>query len=93
MPQEAGIPKVVDLVPRVLRAIESRGGVAINEEIAAFVIRELGLSPQQASEPHDKVLGKGRTELEYRIAWARTRLRQQGKITIRSGKVWGLAGV
>ena len=90
MSSAAELPKVRDLVPHVMRAIESQGGLATNEEIAALIVRELGLSSEQVSEPHDKVVGKGRTELEYRIAWARTRLKSMGKIERRSRGVWGL---
>ena len=58
MSSAAEIPKVGDLVPHVMRAIESHRGLATNEEIVAFIVRDLELSPEQASEPHDKVLGK-----------------------------------
>ena len=90
MSKEGTLPRVSDLVPSVLKAIASQDGMATNEQISAFVAHDLSLSADIASIAHNKTTLRGRTELEYRIAWARTRLRQQGKIESPSRKVWRL---
>ena len=92
MSSTADIPPAGQLTPLVLRAIEAGSGQATNQQITEFVTQTLGLSAERIAELHDPVLGKGRTELEYRLAWSRTRLRQQGKIVRRTAGVWALAG-
>jgi len=88
---EAQLPTAVRLAPLVLRALEELGGVASNDQIEKFVVTHLRLTHEQASTPHGLPGESGRTELGYRIAWARTKLRREGKIVNRSKGVWALA--
>jgi hypothetical protein len=52
-----------------------------NLEIEKFAIEQLGISEEAQRIPREK----SRTELQYRLAWARTKAKGEGKIT-RNGK-------
>lgn len=64
-----------------MQALRELGGQGSNAEIAARVADLMALDVEQRAVPHGQ---DGRTEMEYRIAWARTRLGKSGKIE-RSG--------
>jgi restriction system protein len=90
MPKDTAVPPATKLMPLVMKAIEGNGGVATNQEIEKAVAAALELTPEEASMPHGE-LGEGsRTELGYRVAWARTRLKREGKIVNRSKGVWAV---
>lgn len=89
-------PEAVDELPSqaalrvpVLRALLSLGGEASNDQIASEVARVFSLSEGARSLPHDPSKG-GRTEFEYRLAWARTRLKAAGEIEGAGRMVWRL---
>ena len=65
-------------------------GLATNEEIVAFIVRDLELSPEQASEPHDKVLGKGTHRAGVPHCLGEDEAEGFGKIERRSRGVWEL---
>lgn len=73
----------------ILQALTRRGGEASNVEIEGAVARELGLSDEQQAIAHDASRGN-RTELAYRLAWARTRLKNEGLIEPCGRKRWVL---
>ncbi len=71
------IPRFDELFNAVLDAIRSLGGSAQNNEITQHVIDKLILSDQAAEQRHkDSTM----TELEYRLTWSRTYLKQYGVI-------------
>lgn len=81
------IPSHDELMNPILRALGRLGGSASISELTEQVIEEL--SPPQAviQQPH----GRGNTsELEYRLAWARTYLKKFGLITNSDRGVWAL---
>jgi restriction system protein len=84
------IPRSKDLVPLVLEALGSLGGVASSKEIDDFVIQRLGLSAELISQPHSN--GKGRTEIKYRLAWSRTLAKRSGMILLDTNRTWILKG-
>jgi len=55
-----------------------------NEEIEKFVIRELGISEAAQQIAREK----SRTELQYRLAWARTKAKGAGLIMRDGAKSW-----
>ena len=70
-----------------LQAIHEAGGSASINEITKIVIRNLAISDDDANEPH----GNGtQTELEYRLAWARTDLKKYGLVTNSARGIWAL---
>ena len=85
-----GIPTAAALSPFIVRALERLGGEGALQEIYEEVLSELHLTPEELRIPH--VEGKRRSELDYRMAWARTRLRHQGKIERVDRGIWRLTG-
>jgi len=72
-----------------LNALETLGGSGNIEEITDTVIQALNLPENIASQPHnpDK---SSETELEYRLAWARTYLKKYGLLDNSERGVWAL---
>ncbi len=85
-----GVPSARDLVNPVLVAIREAGGSALIGEITESVIRDLGLSEDDANQPHGTGGTGYQTELEYRLGWARWRLKKYGVITNSNRGVWAL---
>lgn len=82
------VPSQDDLYNPTLKALRDLGGSGSNSEIAEQVISILDLSEEVAEVSH---LGSTtQTELEYRLAWARTSLRKAGFITNSGRGVWAL---
>ena len=65
------VPTVEDLYVPTLKALKKLGGSANIEELNDKVYELMKLSEDVLSVPH----GNGRTKIEYRLAWARTRLK------------------
>lgn len=79
-------PSQEELVEPIYKALIELGGSATNDEILEFVIRMLNLPDSIVDLPR-----KGesqRTELEYRLAWGRTRLKKYGAITNSKRGIW-----
>jgi hypothetical protein len=55
-----------------------------NLEIEKFVVQELGISEADQKIPREK----SRTELQYRLAWARTKAKGAGLIVRDGTKSW-----
>ena len=71
-----------------LHAIRGLGGSASISEITSRVTRELDLPPDITEKPHGR---QGRqTELEYRLAWSRTYLKQYGLVDNSERGIWSL---
>jgi restriction system protein len=69
-------PTIPQLINSLVLAIRNNHGAATNQEIKEFVITSLSLSPEQVSIVHEG----NRTKLDYRLAWARTKAKEQGLI-------------
>lgn len=70
-----------------LQAIKDLGDSGTNQEIEDRAIEVAGYSDDQLSVPH----GDGRrTEIQYRMAWARTYLKAVGAIDNSSRGVWSI---
>jgi restriction system protein len=82
------VPNPYELVDPTLDALRQLGGSGTNEEIYEKVIEIMELPPEVIDVPHGD---SGQTELAYEMAWARTNLRQLGKIKNAGRGVWALA--
>ena len=82
------LPTVARLEPLVVAASEHCGGEASLQEILDFVSAEMRLTPEQLSVRHKD--GLARRELDYRLAWTRTKLRGEGRITRVGRGIWCL---
>lgn len=79
-------PNSATLLESVLNAVRDLGGRATNKEIHDKVAKDLQLTAEQVSKIHS---GK-RTELEYRLAWARTNAKRKGLLIATEDKHWAL---
>lgn len=91
MPTKVDLPASTLLQQSILRALRDLGGAASNEELALHVAKELGLTADHLSILHDAARGK-RSEFEYRMAWARTRLKASGMVENAGPKRWRVRG-
>ena len=66
------------MMPAVLNALRANDGQAFNAEINAAVVQALALPLAACARLHKE--GAALTEVEYRLQWTRTYLRQFGLI-------------
>lgn len=83
------LPTPRGLVPRVVEALATLGGIASSKQIDALVQENLDLEPNVLHVLHDSS-GSRRTELEYRLAWARTYATKSGQIEKTNDRQWRL---
>jgi restriction system protein len=81
------VPTFDELMDPTLQALKRLGGSASIDELVPEIVRLMGLPQDIADEPHGNT---GRTELEYRSAWARTYLRKAGLIENSERGIWAL---
>lgn len=81
------VPTHLQLLNPTLDALRDLGGSASIEELVQHVIDRLGLPQEIVDQQH----GRGsKTELEYRLAWARTYLKKYGLVANSERGVWAL---
>jgi len=81
------VPTFDELMLPTLQALKRLGGSASIDELVPEMVRLLELPQDVADVPHGST---GRTELEYRSAWARTYLRKAGLIENSERGIWAL---
>jgi restriction system protein len=81
------VPTFDELMNPTLQALKRLGGSASIDELVPEIVRIMGLPQDIADVPHGNT---GRTELEYRSAWARTYLRKAGFIENSERGIWAL---
>ncbi len=82
------IPTFDALMNPMIQSLKSLGGSGTIEEIYNKVVEIAGLNDEQLEVLHK---GKGyQTEVEYRLAWARTWLRKYGVLENSARGVWAL---
>ena len=81
------VPRYHELFNPLLEALHELGGSGTNDEIYETVLDQSDLSDEIAEVPHDPEKSN-RTELEYRLAWARTYLKKYGVINNSERGVW-----
>lgn len=85
--KKSEVPQFHELMNPTLQALKRLGGSASIDELVPEVVRLIGLPQEVADLPHGT---SGRTELEYRSAWARTYLRNAGLIENSERGIWAL---
>jgi restriction system protein len=78
------LPKYQDLIPALIKVLTIAGKPLSNSELETSVIQELGIPSNLAQILHS---GK-RTELQYRLAWARTKAKSSGLISSPARETW-----
>ena len=79
-------PDSSTLETSVLKAIKANGGLAKTAEIDKFVIEDLKLSSEQLVQ----IRSGNRTEIQYRLAWVRTKAKSRGLIEKVTNRTWKL---
>jgi restriction system protein len=79
-------PNSATLEAAVLSAIREFGGVAKTSDIDEFVIKALELTQEQISQ----IRTGNRTEIQYRLAWVRTKTKNRGLIEKTPNNHWKL---
>ena len=80
------LPKYQDLITPMLRSLDLDGTEVSISEIEKKVISILGIPETLSREIHSG----NRTELQYRLAWARTKAKASGWISTSKREFWGL---
>jgi restriction system protein len=81
------VPTFDELMDPTVQALKRLGGSASIDELVPEIVRLLNLPQEVADVPHGTT---GRTELEYRSAWARTYLRKAGFIENSERGIWAV---
>ena len=81
------VPTFDELMNPTIQALRRLGGSGSIDELVPEIVRLLELPQEVADVPHGAT---GRTELEYRSAWARTYLRKAGFIENSERGIWAL---
>ena len=86
---KSAVPKYHELFNPLLSALHELGGSGTNTEIYETVADRADIPDAVTEIPHDPEKSN-RTELEYRLAWARTYLKKFGLITNSERGVWAI---
>lgn len=86
--QEPKIPSYRDLMNPTLRALRDLGGSGSNNEIYEQVVENEEYTDDLIEIPHSE--DASQTEVEYRIAWAKTYLKKYGLLENSKRGVWAL---
>lgn len=84
------LPTYEDLMNPLLKALRELGGSGSVEEIYEKVTENLHLPEEMLSQLHNPETGN-RTEIGYRLAWARTYLKKYGLLENSSRGVWSIS--
>lgn len=85
------LPHSQQLMEPVLEALAALGGSGSIDEIRDEIIATLKIPDTLANQPHGSSRNAGsRTELDYRLAWAKTYLKQRGYVKNSARGVWSL---
>jgi restriction system protein len=85
MAESPQIPSYKDLLWPTLRAVREIGDSGTIEEIVEKVVQLEGFSEEQQAVPH---LDGPKSEIDYRLAWARTYLKGMGALANSDRGVW-----
>lgn len=78
------LPKYQDLILPMLKVLSRAGGPMTNEAIETAIVADLAIPNSLKTMIHS---GK-RTELQYRLAWARTKAKSMGWVSSPSREKW-----
>jgi restriction system protein len=77
-------PTSAELTKLTLTTLSECGGSCGTSELDHFVLQKLNLTPDLIS-----IMRSGnRTEIQYRLAWIRTKAKQKGFVVREANKMW-----
>ena len=82
------MPKYNELILPAFVALKELGGSGSNKEILEQVINDMELDENIIDIPHKNKYGSYQSELEYRLAWARSYLSISNVITSSARTIW-----
>ncbi len=88
--QDVEIPSAFSFAWDTVKVLRDLGGSGSIEEMNEAVVKWRGLTEEQQAVPHPR---GNRSEIEYRLAWARTLVKNLGLITNSQRGVWALTSV
>lgn len=88
MVSKSVVPKYGDLITATYAVLKALGGSGKNEEINEKVAELLALSDEVLEIPY--LNSSSLSEVNYRLAWARTLLKKHGAITNSARGVWSI---
>jgi len=80
------LPTSVELSASLLKILAQHPSGLTVHEIDQAVIQDLGISSELANQ----IRSGNRTEIKYRLAWCRTKAKQQGLVDRTSHNTWKL---
>jgi restriction system protein len=80
------LPKYQELILPLLKVLTRAGKPISNTEIESAIIQELQIPVSLSSIIHSG----NRTELQYRLAWARTKAKSSGSIISPKRETWAI---
>lgn len=83
------VPAYHAMMNPLIQVLKQLGGSATIEEMNSKVIEQVAFSDEQLALLHDPEKGS-KTEIEYRLGWARTYLKKYGILENSSRGVWSL---
>ena len=86
---DLNVPPHHSMMNPIINVLNQLGGSATIEELNSMVVERMKFSDDQLSVPHNPDKGS-LTEIEYRLAWARTYLKKFGVLESSSRGVWAL---
>jgi len=78
------LPKYQELILPLLKVLTKAGKPISNVDIESAIVQELQIPVSLSSIIHSG----NRTELQYRLAWARTKAKSSGLITSPKRETW-----
>lgn len=84
----SNVPVYTDFYLPLLKALKQLGGSGSIQEINEIIYEQFDFSDEVLQIPHDGRINQ--TEIDYRLAWARTYLKKYGVIDNSSRGVWAL---
>ena len=80
------LPKYLELIKPLIKVLTDAGKPLSNSEIEAAIIKDLRIPTSLSSRIHSG----NRTELQYRLAWARTKAKSSGDIFSPKRETWSV---
>lgn len=81
------VPNHFELCHPTVQALRILGGKGSIKEIAELVVQRMQIPEELVGQPHGD---SSQTELEYRLAWARTVLKSCGMVVNAQRSLWAL---
>jgi restriction system protein len=89
MAKDSSLPTSRQMVEPLVQVLAELDREAHVRELEGLVANRLGLTSEQLSEAHDK----SRTEFQYRLAWARTYAKRDGRAISPARNRWQISPI